>query len=181
MTTDVMSLQTLVLDQGMQPVKIVHWQRALVLLAGGKIEILDSYENVIRGPSLVMNVPAVVRLKRGFKRFKKPVKFSRINVYARDDYRCQYCNQRRRIEDLTYDHVVPRAQGGKTTWTNITTACLECNGRKANRTPEQAGMKLLKKPVQPVDNPRSAIPIHPRSMPQAWKDYVYWTEKLDQD
>lgn len=172
--------QTLVLDQGFQPLKIVHWTRAVSLWFQGKAEILSEYDGFARSSILVIKVPAVVRLLRAFRRHKKPVKFSRVNIYGRDGYRCQYCGTKHSMGDLTYDHVLPRSQGGKTTWTNIVTACHACNSHKAGRTPEQAGMKLMKRPVQPVDVPAITLAISRDSAPDAWRSFLYWTGELEE-
>src|SRR5437763_13148583 len=128
--------QTLVLSQGYEPIKIVSWQRAITLLFLGKVEVIEEYDRNIKTTSMVIKIPAVVRLLNAFRRHKKPVKFSRVNIYGRDRYTCQFCGERKPIGELTYDHVVPRAQGGKTSWSNIVTACESCNREKANRTPE---------------------------------------------
>lgn len=173
--------QTLVLDQSYQPLKVVSWQRAIELLTLGKCEVVEEYDQEVRSAYLVIKIPAVVRLIRAFRRRKKPVKFSRVNVYARDDYKCMYCNKACSMSELTYDHVLPRSQGGKTTWTNIVSACATCNSRKAGRTPEQAGMKLRKQPVQPTATPAVMIQVSRKNIPQAWTDYLYWTNELDQD
>jgi 5-methylcytosine-specific restriction endonuclease McrA len=173
--------QTLVLDQGYRPIEIVHWTRAVTLFFQGKAEIVSEYDGFIRSTLLVIKIPAVVRLVRAFRRHKKPVKFSRVNIYGRDNYQCLYCGVKQTLGELTYDHVIPRSQGGKTTWTNIATACAECNGRKAGRTPEQAGMKLRKKPVQPVDLPAIVLSLSKESVPDAWRDFLYWTGDLDHD
>jgi 5-methylcytosine-specific restriction endonuclease McrA len=170
--------RTLVLSQGFEPVKIVSWQRAITLLFLGKVEVLEEYDRNIKTISLVIRIPAVVRLLSAFRRHKKPVKFSRINIYGRDKYTCQYCGVKKAIGDLTYDHVVPRAQGGKTTWTNIATCCEDCNRHKANRTPAQAGMKLLKVPAQPTASPVLIVTVSRESVPDAWRDYLYWTSEL---
>jgi 5-methylcytosine-specific restriction endonuclease McrA len=173
---------TLVLSQGYEPIKIVSWQRAITLLFLGKVEVIEEYDRNIKTTSLVIKIPAVVRLLNAFRRHKKPTKFSRVNIYGRDDYRCQYCGEKEKtISELTYDHVVPRAQGGKTTWTNIVTCCSDCNGAKANRTPAQAGMRLLKAPVQPTAAPVLVVTVSRESMPDAWRDFLYWTGELDQD
>lgn len=172
--------QTLCVDQGYAPVKIIPWQRAVQLLTLGKVEVVEEYEQEVRSVKWVIKIPAVVRLLKGFRRPKKPVKFSRVNIYGRDDYTCQYCTKKFSIGDLTYDHVLPRSQGGKTTWTNIVSCCSACNEKKANRTPEQARMKLLKKPVQPVDVPSVVIEVSRTSVPDAWRDYLYWTGSLDE-
>jgi len=173
--------RTLVLSQGFEPISIVSWQHAITLLFLGKVEVIEEYDRDIKTTSLVIKIPAVVRLLSAFRRHKKPVKFSRINIYGRDKYTCQYCGVKHSINDLTYDHVVPRSQGGTTTWTNIATCCETCNRRKGGRTPEQAGMKLLKKPVQPTATPVLVVAVSRESVPDAWRDYLYWTSELSQD
>ena len=176
-----MHVQTLMLDVGHAPVGIVSWETAVSLLYQDKVEVLEEYDHEIHSAYLVIKVPAVVRLKSPIRKHKKPVKFSRVNVYGRDGYRCQYCGSKCSTKELTYDHVTPRSQGGKTTWTNIVSACMDCNSKKAGRTPEQARMRLLKKPVQPIDTPTVMIPVSKHSIPDAWRDYVWWTGDLEQD
>ena len=169
---------TLLLNAGYEPIKVVSWQRAITLLTLGKVEVLEEYDRSIRSPTLVIKMPAVVRLLRMFRRNKQPVKFSRVNIYARDRYRCQYCGIKLAIADLTYDHVVPRARGGRTVWENIVTACVPCNARKSDRTPEQAGMRLLATPARPTWVPVMTLRLSMRSVPDAWQDYLYWTGEL---
>jgi len=169
---------TLLLNAGYEPIKVVSWQRAITLLTLGKVEVLEEYDRSIRSPTLVIKMPAVVRLLRMFRRNKQPVKFSRVNIYARDHYRCQYCGTKLAIADLTYDHVVPRARGGRTVWENIVTACVPCNARKSDRTPEQAGMRLLATPARPTWVPVMTLRLSMRSVPDAWQDYLYWTGEL---
>lgn len=173
--------RTLVLSQSYEPIHVVSWRQAITLLFLGKVEVIEEYDRNIKTTSLVLKIPAVVRLLSAFRRHKKPVKFSRVNIYGRDKYSCQYCGVRKKINELTYDHVVPRAQGGKTSWTNIATSCSDCNRRKANRTPEQAGMKLRKIPTQPMATPALVVTVSRESVPDAWRDYLYWTQELDQD
>src|SRR5512134_2453131 len=103
--------RTLLLSQGFEPIKVISWQRAITLLFLGKVEVIEEYDHNVRSVSLVIKIPAVVRLLRAFRRHAKPVKFSRVNIYARDHYRCQYCGRRASISELTYDHVTPRSQG----------------------------------------------------------------------
>jgi 5-methylcytosine-specific restriction endonuclease McrA len=170
--------RTLLLSQGYEPIKVISWQRAISLLFLGKVEVLEEYEHDIRSVTLVIKIPAVVRLLRSFRRHAKPVKFSRVNIYARDSYRCQYCGHKASISELTYDHVTPRSQGGTTEWTNIVTCCYDCNRKKGGRTPKQAGMTLLSQPHQPNWVPAVTIRISLKSMPDAWRDYLYWTGEL---
>jgi len=174
-------MQTLVVDLGYEPVKVVPWQRAVQLLVLNKVEVIEEYDRDVRSTYLVIKMPAVVRLLHKLRRQRKPVKFSRVNIYGRDHYTCQYCGARKPIHELTYDHVIPRAQGGTTTWTNIVTACDTCNSRKGGRTPAQAHMTLRRMPVQPRDIPAIVIAISTQTVPDAWRDYLYWTGSLDQD
>lgn len=174
-----MEARTLVLSQGYEPIKVITWQRAITLLTLGKCEVLESYDHDIRTVHLLIKVPAVVRLLGVFRRHKNKVKFSRVNIFARDNYKCQYCGMKGKMDELTYDHVLPRAKGGLTEWGNIVTACYDCNSRKRDRTPEQAKMKLLSKPVQPKWVPAMTIKISQTSAPDAWATYMYWTSPLD--
>ena len=172
---------TLLLSQSYEPIKIISWQRAITLLFLGKVEVVEEYAHDVRSVTIVIKIPAVVRLLRAFRRHHKPVKFSRVNIYARDGYTCQYCGVRLAVSELTYDHVVPRSQGGATDWTNIVTCCHECNRVKGGRTPRQAGMQLRAAPVQPKWVPAVVIRVSLRSVPEAWRDYLYWTGEIDAD
>jgi 5-methylcytosine-specific restriction endonuclease McrA len=169
---------TLVLDCGHQVLGVVPWETAISMWVTEKCEVLSEYDDVVRSAYLTINIPAVVRMREAVKKRHKAVKFSRINVYARDGYKCQYCGEHCKTDELTYDHVVPRAQGGKTEWTNIVSACMDCNSYKGGRTPEQAKMKLLKKPVQPKSVPTVTFRIT-KDTPEAWRDYLHWSEELE--
>lgn len=169
---------TLMLSQGYEPIKVVSWQRAITLLMLGKVEVIEEYDKSIRSTSVVIKMPAVVRLLSAFRRKKKPLKFSRINIYGRDKYSCQYCSIKISMADGTYDHVVPKTQGGVTSWTNIVTCCEPCNLKKGGRTPRQAGMKLRKEPVRPTWVPVMLVNVSKESAPDAWASYLYWTSEL---
>ena len=173
------STRTLLLSQAYEPIKVISWKRAFTLLFLGKVEVIEEYDDTnVRTVSLVFKAPAVVRLLSAFRRHKKPVKFSRVNIYARDKYRCQYCGCKAPLSDLTYDHVVPRSRGGKTSWTNIVTACFRCNREKRDRTPAEARMRLRTLPVRPKWVPAITIRVSTHSVPDAWRDYLYWTGAL---
>lgn len=173
--------RTLLLSQGYEPIKIISWQRAMTLLMLDKVDIVEQYDTEIRAMSIVVKVPAVIRLRKAFRRHTKPVKFSRVNIYARDGYRCQYCGARCTIDELTYDHVTPRSRGGRTTWENIVSCCYTCNANKANRTPGEARMALRATPVRPGWIPSVQIRVSTKSVPDAWRDYVYWTGEIEHD
>lgn len=171
--------QTLVLDAGMQVLGTVPWETAISMWSTDKADIVEEYDQVVRSAYLTINIPAVIRMRSPVKKRHRAVKFSRVNVYARDGYACQYCGKKCAMDELTYDHVIPRAKGGKTEWTNIVSACYDCNQRKGGRTPEQAKMKLIKKPIQPATVPQVGFRIT-KDTPAAWRDYLYWAGGLDE-
>jgi 5-methylcytosine-specific restriction endonuclease McrA len=165
-------MRTLLLTPWMAPQRVIAWERAVVLVVLGKVDVLEEYDEAIRAPSLELRTPAVVRLKRAGRATKQSVRFSRVNVYTRDGFRCQYCGERKDARDLNYDHVVPRLRGGKTVWENIVTSCYPCNDRKGSRTPAEAGMTLLRKPFKPASLPVTPVLSAARSeMPPVWLPY----------
>jgi 5-methylcytosine-specific restriction endonuclease McrA len=172
---------TLLLAATYEPIDIISWKDAVRLMFLGKAEVVEEYEKELRSTYLIIKMPAVVRLLNVFKKRKKKVKFSRVNIYARDKYRCQYCGAKGKMKDFTFDHVVPRAQGGKTVWENIVTCCQGCNLKKGDKSLKQAGMHLIKKPVQPEWLPAVTIRISQKHLPEAWRDYLYWSGILEQD
>src|SRR6476660_6029422 len=128
--------QTLLLNATYEPLKVVHWQKAMTLWCQGKVEVISVYDREVRSVSFSFKLPSVIRLLRyiKIKRNIDYVPFSRANIYARDDHSCQYCGQVFSTADLTFDHVVPVAQGGRKDWENIVTCCISCNRRKGVRT-----------------------------------------------
>jgi len=175
-TTD---LRCLVLNAAYFPHQIVSWQDAITLVYQEKAQVLEEYDEVISSPSVEFFTPAVIRLMSMFgKDFRKEIKFSRANVFARDSFTCQYCNHKFKMSDLTFDHVVPRKQGGITSWTNVVASCREDNGRKGARTPEQAGMKLLRRPSKPTSLPLHSVLFSRTEIPEAWKKWVGTTTAL---
>jgi 5-methylcytosine-specific restriction endonuclease McrA len=170
----------LVLDIDYRPLRVDDWKRAFSDVMIGKQEVVVySRDRTIQGVSQTYPMPAVVRVLRRFKRDRIRIKFSRLNIYARDGFACQYCGGRFPTEDLTFDHVVPRAQGGKTCWENIVTCCGGpggCNATKADRTPAQAGMRLLRAPRKPHVLPAVMVKMDATRLPEEWRDY--WTDSL---
>lgn len=134
----------------------------------------------IRTPRFEIAVPKIIRLL-GYDRFpRQQVKLNRRNLYARDASRCQYCGKHFPTRELTLDHVTPRVQGGEHTWENLVCACVKCNARKGGRTPQQAHMHLVRKPVRPRRNPTIMLKLG-SSKYQSWKaflDEAYWTVEL---
>jgi len=159
----------LVLNQDYQALTITSVQRAIVLILLHRAELIESErERFVRSPSQKMPWPSIVRLKSYVRVPYKRVLLTRKNVIRRDRQQCQYCGDRDR---LTIDHIMPKSRGGKDTWANLTTACVPCNNRKGNRTPEEAGMTLARQPFRPsyVMYIRDFV----GSLDDTWKPYLF--------
>lgn len=165
-------MRTLVLTNGFEPINTTSWRRALKMLTLGKCEVVETYDQEIRTSHLVIKAPAVVRLVHTITRRKQRVKYGKLSIFARDNWTCQYCGDKGGADDLTRDHVIPRAQGGTSCWENVVTACRDCNATKANRTPKQAKMRLRKRPIKPTWIPLLVVRIGKGGLPEIWKQYV---------
>ena len=134
----------------------------------------------IRTVRVPIAVPRIIRLLGYDKLPRQEVKFNRRNIFARDGNRCQYCGKKFSTVDLSLDHVIPRSQQGKTTWENIVCCCVKCNVKKGGRTPEQAHMKLLSKPIKPKRSPAINVRLSDDRY-ASWKQFLdeaYWTVEL---
>lgn len=172
--------QTLVLNATYEALDVVSWQRAMTLWAQGKVEIMETHDREVRAVTFSFKLPSVVRLLRFIRQRKRStVPFTRANIYARDQYTCQYCRREFHPNDLTFDHVVPVSRGGDRDWENIVTACMPCNRQKANRTPDEAGMSLRKPPRKPINTAAFRLSIGYRHAPENWRDYLYWNVTLE--
>ena len=168
----------LYVDCDFRPLRVEPWKRAISDFFTGKTEVLEySRDRTIQGVSQTYPMPSVVRVLPRFKRDRIRIKFSRLNIYARDAFVCQYDGQRYPTEELTFDHVMPRSKGGKTEWGNIVTCCKTCNAEKADRPPAQAGMTLLRSPKQPHFLPAVMVKMDARQVPPEWAGY--WSDTLE--
>jgi len=141
---------TLVVNHAYEPLQVVGWEKAIYLVVTKKADLLVAYDRVIRSVSLTLQAPKVVRLKRHVQlKLRERGIYKKREVFERDNWICQYCGTGVMPRTATVDHVVPRSKGGATSWTNTATACSPCNARKANRTPEEAGMVLRSVPKRP--------------------------------
>jgi 5-methylcytosine-specific restriction endonuclease McrA len=134
----------------------------------------------IRTVSLEIPVPRIIRLLFYDKVPRWGVKFNRRNIFARDENRCQYCGHRFPTSELSLDHIIPRSRGGKTSWTNVVCACTECNKRKGGRTPEEASLKLTRRPFVPKHSPIITLKLNSGRY-RSWKqflDHAYWSVPL---
>jgi 5-methylcytosine-specific restriction endonuclease McrA len=167
-------MHTLMLLPWMAPHKVISWQRAIVLSFLGKVDVVAEYDEVVRSPSVTLRAPAVVRMHRAEIPRASTIRFCRENVFRRDAYRCQYCGDSLGARELTFDHVVPRARGGATSWENIVTCCRACNDEKRDLTPEEAKMKLLRRPVKPTTLPpaRLGLRLDASAAPAEWRAFM---------
>ncbi|WP_152054120.1 HNH endonuclease [Tautonia marina] len=198
MSAAVLDRPTLVLNRNWQPVNVASVSRALVMLWNESARVVDpddfrlydwadwarlkprDDEPFIQAVTFRMRVPEVVTLSHYDRYRESTVTFSRRNIFKRDHSTCQYCGSRPGSSELTIDHVLPRAQGGVSSWENCVLACVACNSRKANRTPEQAQMKLRKKPFRPEWRPLYA---YSTMRIESWSRFVseaYWNVALDE-
>lgn len=163
--------RVLVLNQNYEPLNLCSWQRAVVLLYLGKAIAVEQDSRLLRSPSVTMHMPVVVRLSEHVKRPLPQIKLSRSSLMARDNYTCQYCGKRSKY--LTVDHVIPRETGGKHAWENVVACCIECNNKKGNRTPREAGVTLLRTPQRPRFIPFLSFSTFRRALRnEVWRDYL---------
>ncbi len=197
MTAKILQRPTLVLNRNWQAVNVATVARALVLLWNESARVVDptDYQTFdwndwsklrprdgdafVQAIRFRVRIPEVVTLTEYDRLPTASVTFSRRNIFKRDKFVCQYCSDQPGTEALTIDHVIPRAQGGESRWDNCVLACIDCNHRKADRTPKQAGMKLRREPVQPIWKPLYAandVRI------ESWSKFVseaYWEVALE--
>ncbi|MCF2872857.1 HNH endonuclease [Octadecabacter sp. G9-8] len=159
------------------PLSLWPWQDAVKAAWLERVDIIAEYDEVARSPSMEIRIPSVVVLKDYVKPQKK-VAFTRFNLFLRDEFTCQYCGT---TGDLTFDHVVPRAAGGITSWENVVAACSRCNLYKGSKSLRQSGMSLRKPPRQPavgqLMNMGRKFP--PNYLHDSWLDFLYWDAELE--
>jgi 5-methylcytosine-specific restriction endonuclease McrA len=190
----------LVLNSLYQAVQVTGVRRAFRLFYAGRARAVTpdfssyDFENwcdlppraqdeVIHTPTRAIRIPKVIQLIQYDKLPSREVRFTRRNIFYRDKNRCQYCGKIFRQKDLNLDHVVPLSRGGLSTWDNVVCACVPCNTRKGDRTPIEAGLRLIRRPKKPAGHPMlRATWIGP--CPEEWKTYLdeaYWNVELHDD
>ncbi|MDC0358419.1 HNH endonuclease [Oligoflexia bacterium] len=164
-------VSVLLLNASYEPLRVISWQRAVSMFFLGKVEVVEEYDHDIRSVSLVIKAPAVVRLLQYVRLRHSVPSFSRANILARDNFQCQYCRIKLSSREATLDHVIPRSKGGRADWGNIVCCCKTCNRKKGAKTPRQAGLKLLKKPIKPQWLPVLQIRFHEQP-PKSWHSFL---------
>ncbi|WP_209349257.1 HNH endonuclease [Pontixanthobacter sp. CEM42] len=158
------------------PLSLWPWQTAIKAVFLDRVDIIECYDREVHSPSLDMKIPSVIALRQYVKQSEFPA-FTRFNLFLRDRFTCQYCGSE---ENLTFDHVIPRRLGGKTTWENIASACAPCNMKKGGRTPKQAGMTMVN-PIRPTSWQLQHIGkgFPPNYLHETWRDWLYWDIELE--
>ena len=159
------------------PLSVWKWQDAVKAAYLDRVTILAEYDQTVHSPSVEIRIPSVIVLKD----YVKPARttaFTRFNLFLRDEFTCQYCGSQ---GDMTFDHVVPRSRGGKTTWQNVVASCGPCNLRKGARSLKQAGMSLRITPDQPNANQllNAGRKFPPNYLHESWMDFLYWDAELE--
>jgi len=162
------------------PLSLWSWQDSIKAVFLDRVNIVSEYDRAVRSPSVEMQLPSVIALKDYVRLDRRPA-FTRFNVFLRDSFQCQYCGTGFASEELTFDHLVPRSRGGRTLWTNVVTACQDCNLLKGNRTPVECRMHPRRPVMQPTtyqlqENGR-AFP--PNFLHASWRDFLYWDSELE--
>ncbi|RDD60726.1 HNH endonuclease [Ferruginivarius sediminum] len=162
------------------PLSVWPWQETVKAVFLERVNIVSEYDETVHSPTFEMRLPSVISLKEYVPLNRRPA-FTRFNVFLRDGFRCQYSGVRLPAEELTFDHVIPRSRGGRTNWANVVTASARMNLLKANRTPEEAGMHLLRRPRQPMvyELQRQARKFPPNYLHESWNDFLYWDTELE--
>jgi hypothetical protein len=176
----------LVLNADYTPLNVIDWKRAVKLFLKKQygyyldVEFIEFYDRTINCMDRPIQIPAVIKTQQYWNISNRKVKFSRKNLFIRDNYTCQYCGIKKDIAELTYDHIIPKSQwdynsGNPTTWLNITTACIKCNRKKGSKNPIQAKMPILNRPTIPNKNVKylpSIICGDSINIPQEWLVYI---------
>ncbi len=159
------------------PLSLWPWQEVIKAVFLNRVDVISTYEQVVRSPSFEMKLPSVVSLKSYVAQNRSPA-FTRFNLFLRDAFACQYC---RSEQDLTFDHLIPRSRGGRTGWENVVAACGPCNLRKGSKLPRECHMTPMRAPRQPTswelqENGRG---FPPNYLHESWRDYLYWDAELE--
>ena len=164
-----MKSSVLLLNRNYEPINVVSAKKAIVLFVLQKVEIVEKHESFVRSVTFSIPFPSIIRLVRYAPVPRKRIILSRKNILKRDGNRCQYCGTSNTA--LTIDHVIPKNRKGVDSWENLVCACVKCNNKKGNRTPDEVGMRLLKQPRRPSQ--LHFIQHFVGISDQRWKPYLF--------
>ncbi len=159
------------------PLSLWSWQDAIKATFLERVDVISEYEECVHSPSTTIRLPSVIVL-RDFVKPAKSTAFTRFNLFLRDEFTCQYCGSK---GDMTFDHVVPRCRGGKTTWENVVAACGPCNLRKGSRSVREANMGLQRpaREPSPQELMNAGRKFPPNHLHHSWHDFLYWDAELE--
>ena len=163
------------------PLSLWSWQDAVKAVVLDRVNIVSQYDRVVHSPRTNIRLPSVISLKEYVPASRRPA-FTRFNVFLRDCFTCQYCGESFPTPELTFDHVIPRSKGGRTSWENVVTCCQSCNLIKGNRLPRQCGMIPLSPPFPPsaYELQENGRLFPPNYLHESWRDFLYWDTELEQ-
>lgn len=208
-STSALDSNVLVLNKHYAAIRVVTVRRAFTMLVRSLAEVISvengeyisrdfqswrqiseyrakyqrEHHDWIRCVRFELVVPRIIRLLLYDRLPRQTIKFNRRNIFARDSNRCQYCGKQVLTSELSLDHVTPRSRGGRASWENIVCCCVKCNIRKGGRTPEEAGMRLITKPIKPKRSPAIALRLTSEKY-ASWKQFLnhaYWSVELRED
>jgi len=166
----VLNGRVLVLNQSYEPITVCSPQKAMVMLFLTKAEMVAANDGkVIRTINNAYPLPSVIRLSNYIRVPYKKIVLTRRNILRRDNNQCQYCGSKKYL--LTIDHIIPKSRGGEDSWENLVAACVNCNNKKGNQTPEEAGMALIHKPMKP--NHIIFFRQYVNNVNSNWKPYLF--------
>ena len=157
------------------PLSLWSWQESVKAVFRGSVTVLSEYDRVIHSPSQEFKLPSVLALKEYMPLSQKPA-FTRFNVFLRDGWRCQYCSGQFKTAQLTFDHVIPRSRGGRTSWDKIVAACKPCNTKKGAKMPHECHVHPLRAPRLPsiYELQETGRKFLPNFIHESWGDFLYW-------
>ena len=162
------------------PLSLWSWQNVIKAVFLERVTIIENYDKEIHSPSLTIKLPSVIALKDYISLQRSPA-FTRFNVFLRDNFACQYCNGKFLANELTFDHLIPKCIGGKSTWNNVVSACTTCNVKKGRRLLKYTDMDLGRAPLKPTSAQlqQNGRNFPPNYLHESWRDYLYWDTELE--
>jgi len=162
------------------PLSLWSWQNSIKAVFLERVNIIENYNKEVHSPSLTFRLPSVIALKEYVSVRRNPA-FTRFNVFLRDNFACQYCNENFSANELTFDHLIPKCTGGKTTWTNVVSACTTCNLKKGRKLLKFTDIHLKRMPIKPTSEQlqRNGKNFPPNYLHKSWHDYLYWDTELE--
>ena len=162
------------------PLSLWNWQNTIKAVFMERVNIIAEYEYNIRSSNLSMKLPSVISLKK-YIAVSSRVPFTRFNLFLRDQFKCQYCGNKFKASELTFDHVLSKSKGGRSSWENVVSACYKCNNTKGNLSCYRAKMFPIRRPLKPTNNQLRELgkSFPPNYLHHTWTDFLYWDTELE--